>query len=210
MTDYLWEPLTPHEVQATFAPLGVDWWIAGGIAIDLFVGRKTHDHGDIDVATLRRDVLRLAPLLRAWDVCIAHDGALMPWDGAELTPEQHQFWVRRRGAEAWAFEILLEYTDGDELVYRRDARARAALTMVGMRTQDGIPYLAPEICLLYKSATGAGGTMVARNEADFGVTLPLLDDRARAWLRDTLAVLDAEHRWLQRLSARPNGAAGAS
>ncbi len=198
MTDYLWEPLTPLEVQAAFAPLGIDWWIAGGVAIDLFVGRKTREHGDIDVAALRRDVLRLKPLLDAWDVCVAHDGALTPWEGSELVADQHQFWVRRRGAEPWSFEILLEYTDGNDLVYRRDPRLRAPLKAIGHRTPDGIPYLAPEICLLYKSMRTIPDP-AERNEADFEVALPSLDDRARASLRDALTILDADHPWIQRL-----------
>ena len=199
MTDYVWQPLTPHEVQATFAPLGIDWWIAGGVAIDLFVGRKTREHGDIDVAALRRDVVKLRALLDAWDVCIAHQGVLTPWDGADLTPEQHQFWVRRRGAEAWSFEILLEATDGNDLVYRRDARVRAPLTAICRRTPDGISYLAPEICLLYKSTATDAARYTARNFADFDVALPVLNGFARAWLREALNIINPEHPWIPRL-----------
>lgn len=199
MADFLWEPLTPSEVRAAFAPLGIQWWIAGGVGIDLFIGRKTREHGDIDVAVLRRDELGLRPLLDAWDVCIAHDGSLTPWDGGELAEEQHQFWVRRRGAKAWAFEILLEQTEGDELLYRRDPRVRAPLATIGRCTRDGIPYLAPEICLLYKSHATDAARYTARNNTDFEVALPVLDEAARAWLRAALVVINPAHAWISRL-----------
>ena len=94
MSDDVWNPLSPQQSAEVFDPLGIAWWIAGGIAIDMFVGRTTREHGDIDVAVLRHDTLALAPLLTEWDVCIAHDGKLIPWSGETLPPDMHQFWVR--------------------------------------------------------------------------------------------------------------------
>jgi hypothetical protein len=199
VTDYIWHPLTPSEAQAVFAPLAIDWWIAGGVAIDLFVGRTTRAHGDVDVAVLRRDVLRLAPLLAEWDVCIAHSGGLTPWDGTELAPEHHQFWARRPWADAWSYEILLEHTESNDWLYRRDTRVRMPLARIGRRTSDGLPYLAPEVCLLYKSPPVTVGDVAERNAADFDVASPLLDERARTWLRDALPVASPGHPWVARL-----------
>ena len=50
-----WQPWHPREVAAFFAELDAPWWIAGGWAIDLFLGRQTREHEDIDVQILRRD-----------------------------------------------------------------------------------------------------------------------------------------------------------
>ena len=196
MTDYVWDPVLPREVAAVFSPLGIDWWIAGGVAIDLFAGRTTREHGDIDVAILRRDVAYLRPLVDSWEIRIAHDGALTPWRGEQLTPQQHQFWVRRPGVEPWSFEILLEATDGANWIYRRDDRIRRSVDTIGRRTRDGLPYLAPEICLLYKSPLPL---TIDRNNADFETASPLLDEAARAWLRTALTTLSPEHPWLERL-----------
>jgi hypothetical protein len=199
VSEYMWEPLTPGELQAVYASVDVQWWVAGGVALDLFVGRETRAHSDIDTAVLRRDVQGLAPLRATWDVCIVRDGRLTPWDGGELSEEHHQFWVRRPGAEAWAFEILLEMTDAADWVYRRDARIRRPVASIGRQTDGGISYLAPEIVLLYKSFATDAKRYAARNTTDFGVALPLLDATERRWLREALTVIDDKHPWIPRL-----------
>ena len=63
-----WQPRTPREVATFFAALDVPWWIAGGWAIDLFVGRQTREHEDIDILILRRDQHAVRALLESWDV----------------------------------------------------------------------------------------------------------------------------------------------
>jgi hypothetical protein len=196
MTEYLWNPLTPDEVASVFESLGIQWWVAGGLAIDLFVCHATRDHGDIDVAMLRRDLPAVRPLLGSWDICIAHDGHLTPWNGELIAPEYHQFWARLRGEDAWAFEVLLEVTENDDWIYRRDERIRRPIKEIGRTTPNGLPYLAPEICLLYKSPRGFE---VERNSADFDTALPLMDSVARDWLKTAFAVIDPQHPWLSRL-----------
>jgi hypothetical protein len=58
-------------------------------------------------------------------------------------------------------------------------------------TADGIPYVSPEIALLYK----ANAPEIERNAADFAVTVPLLVE----WLRHAIEKLYAGHPWLERL-----------
>ena len=59
----------------------------------------------------------------------------------------------------------------------------------------GIPFLAPEIALLYKSK-GTG----AKDEADFHRALPLMDAERRAWLRDALLRTMPDHHWISTLA----------
>ena len=109
-----WEALSPNGVTALFAGFDAPWWIAGGWAIDLFLGRQTREHGDIDLAMLRSDQDRLARYLADWDVHVAHDGVLTPWAAGDwLASPRHQFWVRPRPDAGWAFEVLLEDHIGD-------------------------------------------------------------------------------------------------
>ncbi|MGH7622926.1 MAG: nucleotidyltransferase domain-containing protein, partial [Gemmatimonadaceae bacterium] len=194
-----WRPLSVDDAAAVFRPLGVSWWIAGGWAIDLFAGRQTRDHGDIDIAMLRDDARALGALAAEFDIVIAYDGALTPWDGGALVEPYHQFWARRRGDDAWAFEVLLERQDGDAWIYRRDARITRPLASFGRTARDGLPCVAPEIALLYKSTTSATSG-IERNAADFRVAAPLLDADARRWLRDAIALIDPPHPWPAVLS----------
>lgn len=195
---FIWEPITVLEAVGIFESLDIPWWVAGGEAIDLFVGRATRLHGDIDLAVLRRDTHQLRTLRNNWDVHIAHNGELIAWDGGPLADDMHQFWVRHYGAEAWAFEVLLEYTDGDDWLFRRDHRVRRAIATIGRQTPSGVPFLAPEICLLYK----ARHTDVERNALDFEVAVSLLDDQSQQWLAASLQVAAPGHPWIERLGER--------
>lgn len=44
--------VTPDEGAAILPGMGAPWWVAGGWAIDLFIGAQTRPHGDLDVAML--------------------------------------------------------------------------------------------------------------------------------------------------------------
>lgn len=61
-----WCPLTPGEVAERLGAFNGPWWIAGGWAIDLFLGRQTRPHGDTDVLVLRCDQLALQQVLEGW------------------------------------------------------------------------------------------------------------------------------------------------
>ncbi|MBN2056375.1 hypothetical protein JW905_15740 [bacterium] len=54
-------------------------WLAGGWALDLFLGRRTRDHGDTDVLVVRRHQSGLWRHLRDWNLFKAVRGELLPW-----------------------------------------------------------------------------------------------------------------------------------
>jgi hypothetical protein len=49
-------------VAALLAGIDSPWWIAGGWALDLFIGDQTRAHEDLDVGILRRDVIDVLTL----------------------------------------------------------------------------------------------------------------------------------------------------
>jgi Aminoglycoside-2''-adenylyltransferase len=192
-----WERLRPDDVAALLADLDAPWWIAGGWALDLFLDAETRTHGDIDVAVLRRDQLALHRLLSRWDLRYATpEHTLEPWDGQLLAPPVHGVWARRspRPGAPWTFEVLLDEHRGDCWVYRRDPAISRALVDLGGR-RNGIPYLRPEVVLLYKSKNPT-----STDEIDFDAVEPRLTGSARSWLRDALTTCAPEHPWLARLA----------
>lgn len=50
-----WKPLSIKEISLLFAGSAFPWWVAGGHAIEQFVGSAFRSHGDVDVLMLRRD-----------------------------------------------------------------------------------------------------------------------------------------------------------
>lgn len=194
-----WDPLTPEQVSERLAGLAAPWWIAGGWALDLFVGRPTRAHGDIEIALFRADAEALRAHLRDWELFVAADGTLTAWSaGTALPPAAHELWARERGHEAWQLEVLFEERSGDRWVYRRHPQIGLRASDVGRRTGAGIPYLRPELQLLYKSKGSR-----AVDESDLIALLPHLDAAQRATLFAWLYTTAPTHRWLERLKQRP-------
>ncbi len=179
------------EVVALLRTTDVPFWIAGGLAIDLFVGRWTRAHEDIDVQIIRGDDRVIATHLPGWDLQLAHDGVLSPW-----TPEhtRNTIWCRDSVDAPWSFELVLADVLDDRWIFRRDPRISQPLAEIGLRTESGIPFVRPEIQLLFKSKNPR-----PRDETDLEVALPLMDTNARRWLRDALAIVDENHLWISRL-----------
>ncbi|HEY4388128.1 MAG TPA: aminoglycoside adenylyltransferase [Ktedonobacteraceae bacterium] len=197
----VWQPWNPHEVSNCFSALTIPWWIAGGWALDLFIGGQTREHDDIDVQVLRRDQQTVRTLFGTWDVEAAQP-AVRPnawpfceWQpGMYLSPEIHDVWCRPKKTAPWALQLMIADTRDEDWIFRRDARIYRAISAIGHRTADGIPYLAPEIQLLYKAKVPR-----PKDEADFARTLPHLNRERRAWLAQALAIVHPGHPWLLAL-----------
>src|SRR5438477_577830 len=111
-----WDPLSPGELAHTLAPVRARWWLAGGWALDLFLGRETRAHDDIDVQILRPDHLRVRSALADWDAhAVDRAGTLRPWPvGEELPPAVHDIWCRRSPADPWASQLMIADTAGGD------------------------------------------------------------------------------------------------
>jgi len=196
-----WQPWRPQEVAWFFAPLASPWWIAGGWAIDLFLGRQTREHEDIDVQVLRRDQQAVRALFGVWDMQAARplprDEAwpFRPWGlDEEVDADIHDIWCRPTPTQPWALQLMLADTRDDMWLFRRMPTVVRPVTTIGCVSGEGIPYLAPEIQLLYK-AKG----LRPKDEADFAHALPALDQERRRWLKSVLADAHPSHPWLSRL-----------
>jgi Aminoglycoside-2''-adenylyltransferase len=198
----IWEPWSPSDVATFFAPLTVPWWIVGGWAIDLFLGRQTREHEDIDVLILRRVQQAVRTLFGAWDMQAAlspprdETWPFRPWRLDEvLDPDIHDVWCRPTPTQPWAFQLMLADTHDDSWFFRRASTITRSIATIGCVNSNGIPYLAPEIQLLYK-AKG----LRPKDEADFAQALPMLTEERRYWLRSALAEAHPDHPWLERLT----------
>lgn len=195
---WAWEPLQPADLAGLLNGLGASWWICGGLALDLYLGRETRRHDDLDVAVLRRDQRALFRHLRGWDFCYATPAhTLEPWDGRHLEPPIHGIWARRsnEASAPWTCEFLLnEHTDPD-WIFRLDEAVTRSLAEVGAE-RGGVPFLRPEIVLLYKASE-----LSPKNEADFAAVRPQLTQTATQWLREALEVINPRHPWVPRLQS---------
>lgn len=82
-----WSPIALPALAELLAGVRQPWWIAGGWAIDLFVGRTTRAHDDVDVQICRDDQLAFQAALATWDLHAADPpGTLRPWRHGEVLP----------------------------------------------------------------------------------------------------------------------------
>lgn len=146
-----WQALSVEDVAALLEGLAARWWVAGGWAIDLFLGTTTRQHQDVEVAVLRPDQLAAQAHLDGWDLRVAHN--------------------------------------------RRNPAVRLPLDALGRSTPGGIPYLRPEVILLYKAKQPR-----AADEQDARAVIPRLSSTQRAWLAEAIAQDMPNHHWLQLLA----------
>ncbi len=161
-----WEPLSLEDVKKMLASVAAPWWIAGGRALDMFVGHETRTHVDIDVAVLRRDQQAFREALGKWDVQIAHDGAFIPWKrGDTITdPDHHEIWARETPDGPWRIELLFEESDGSRWMYRRNPSIGLNVADLGRRDAYGIQFLRPEVVLVWHPVPPTGGRAAVQVE----------------------------------------------
>ncbi len=189
-----WEPLELASVVEAFAPARFRWWISGGHALDLHLGRTWRYHEDTDVGVVRRDLGALHSLLSDWDLHVAAAGHLTPWHGEPLDAGRHQnnVWCRRAPGRPWALDVTIGEGSNDSWTYRRDPSVQVPWPLAVLHTTDGVPYLSPELQLLYKSKGRR-----PKDDVDAAEVVPDLDDRQRELLS---RLLEPDHAW-QRLLA---------
>ena len=187
-----WAPLSPEEGARLFSDCTAAWWVAGGWAIDLLVGGQGRPHGDLDVLVLRPEQHVVRSYLKAWDVHAADPpGSLRPWPIAELLPPSvHDIWCRRGPSAPWSFQLMIDVVDRDEWLFRRDHRIRRPVSsLFGRASRPGLPVLAPEVQLLYKSGSpGAKDAPRDKDAYDLARALPHLALDERNWLLEALRV----------------------
>lgn len=192
-----WDPMMPEQVADLLRGISIPWWISGGWAIDLFLGRQTRPHGDTDVLILRKDQSALQEVLGGWDLHKTNQPGLKPWPSGEfLRPGVNDVWCRRTPDFPWCLQVMLMDTEGESWVFRRDPTICGAIATLGRTTDSGIPYLSPEIQLLYK----ARPQTLDKDDLDFRQCVLSLEPEARQWLLSCLRRrLAGDHDWVRML-----------
>jgi hypothetical protein len=178
---------------------GVPWWIAGGWAVDLFLGRQTREHGDTDVLIRRDDQLAVQEHLTSQGLLLykTQQPGLEPWPPGEfLARPFDDIWCRWTPATPWVLQLMLLCTEGDQWVFKRDPAIRGPLDALDRHTAAGVPYLSPQVQLLYK----AQPETPAKDQADFDLAIPRLQPQEQKWLLDQLQKRFADgHPWIGQL-----------
>jgi hypothetical protein len=191
-----WAPRSLSEIAQRLSDLDGGWCVAGGWALDVWRGRQTRVHEDIEDCCL---AMRLAGCRIQTDLLSTFGGGL---EGAtRRTPERgriaHEYrpsLAGGRSGNVWRLEVLLEPGDSETWVFRRNHDVRRARPRMVSVSAKGVPYLKPERVFLYKAKAQR-----SKDDADFRENVGLMTREAREWLREALLRVHPGHPWIEAL-----------
>ena len=188
-----WKAWSPDMLQARLE--GLDWYVAGGWALDLWHGRQTRTHDDLEFV-VRPDQLETArTALRDLEFFVANTGTLTHLPvGTPAPSDIWQFWGADLPARCWRVDMMVERGTKDLWVYKRDPGFTLPRTAAVRRDRAGVPYLAPAIVLLFKAKNTRD-----KDRRDFQAALPHLAPSERSDLRGWLEALHPGHEWIAAL-----------
>jgi len=200
--------------------IGVDYAICGGFAIELFLGREIRSHGDIDVSLYwnERDKTVLYMLQAGWQIYEMCGGGMAHRITSvyDQRREKRNLFCMKEGCALVKLSALREinmfavdfdhsgqkkldfieflFNDKTEagFSYARNPQITRPLAQA-IQSREGVPYLAPELVLLYKSTDIAReGYRQDFDEARGHMTREQLD-----WLQNALRVMNPlGHPWM--------------
>jgi uncharacterized protein YbdZ (MbtH family) len=199
---------------------GRPWALAGGWAVDAWVGHQTREHGDVDIVVSHEDQHTLFEHLSGWNM-VAHDPPIAGggsntdrWDGRSLTLPAH---IHARPSDAeipdgWPvagapldgrnLEVILDRREGDDWWLHDDPRVNIAADQYIRVSPVGLPTLSPEVVLFFKATAYPADARFPRalDERDFLALCGRLRAQERQWLRGALTAYRPGHGWLGHIA----------
>ena len=209
-----------HLLNDYLREIEIDYAICGGCAIDLFIGKKTRPHKDLDVAVYWEDRDKIVHYMieDRWilfEPCgndylhkinsISEQKSVKTniWCVRYNNPhykffeyDKEKFKVNFDGSEQIKLnfiEYLFNYHDNEYFIYASNYSIKREYHKAILKNDD-IFYLAPELVLLYKSTAINNPDY----QHDFQNTLPKMNEDQISWLKNALLLMfPGGHEWLQ-------------
>lgn len=193
-----WQAWQPADVAVLLADVTTPWYVAGGWALDLCRGEQTREHNDLEVAVPAAEFGDVRRALAGYEFEAVGDGRLWPVDSPAFA-RTFQTWLSepdpaRPGGRVYRLDVFREPAARGHWMCRCDEQIKLPYPRVIRHSPSGIPYLAPELALLFKARHPQ-----LKDEADFAGIVPLLTAQARGWLRRTLGRVHPDHPWIESL-----------
>lgn len=166
-----------EKINSLFEPLNIQWGFGGGWALDLFIGRQSREHSDVDIVVLTQDLpIIYEKLSDEFIFYKAAEGRLQYWSGEPLTPN-YSIWVAESDSTPFVFKMVLIECSNEEWFYKRNKDIKGPLDQ--LFGEGEYPYLSPEIVLLYKMEATV---LREKDMEDYNRTYLKLTVRQQTWL----------------------------
>lgn len=189
----------------------IPWAICGGFALDLFLEKDIRTHSDIDICVFEKDRDKILHymLQNNWIVYeFRGQGKVRPLDVALSSETGRNLMCTNGECDIVKFypcedenllyyeffhtgikefnylEFLFNTTNEDYFVFDKNRGIKREISKA-ILFNNGIPYLAPEIVLLYKSSRSEN----TEYHYDFEQTHLHMDDEQKMWFSQSLDVL---------------------
>lgn len=224
MMAYNWDKMNTEftliqELSRFLAPVDIPWFVSGGWAIDVHLGRVTRARGDLDISIPHADRLACIEffLSQGWQVEGKLGGGFKTIQAlSDYEDAIHYFWSFPKGAdfigefkdeggnrridyrrdtqaELDYIEVFFDRIENGYFIYRREPGIKRRQAQAILE-KEGVRYLAPEVVLLFKSTH-----LSEKNHRDLNVVRDSLDQHARAWLVDAMwRIYEDSHPWLAK------------
>ncbi|WP_086661878.1 nucleotidyltransferase domain-containing protein [Lentzea kentuckyensis] len=192
------EAWRPEEVARRLEGVRTPWYVAAGWALDLFRGEQTRPHGDLEIAVPAAGFAEIRDRFPGFAFDVASAGLVWFDARADVLATTHQTWLRDPATGHYLCDVFREPHDDGLWICRRDEDLRLPYDVIIERTAAGIPYLVPELVLLFK----AKGVR-PKDQQDFDGVVRLLGPRRRRLLAEWLERVHPGHSWLDELEAMP-------
>lgn len=187
-------PNTLKYAYSVFSDFKEPWFIAGGWAIDLAIGRVTREHGDIDICIFRESLPQFLNYFKEWkiEVCVPGTSQRLICESVEdVKAPRHELHVIKRDNN---IEVLLNEKQGNNVVFRRDTSIVLPIETFTCRTKEKIPFVHPAWQLLFKAKYAK-----EEDQHDFNAVVKILSKHERKWLYQALSLHQPESEWLREL-----------
>ncbi len=197
-----------------------DYAFCGGYAIDLFLGRQTRKHRDIDILAYWED--RDSIIEYMWSLGFEVYEMIGGGQTHRITDVNKQMKVKRniiavnncdfvwieptKSSDIFNIDFLpaeqtepnfIEFLFNDktenDFLYARNHHVKRSLDKAILYNYE-IPYLAPEICLLYKSTD----TDRVGYQSDYDSAIKAINCEQKDWLNNSLKFMfPSGHQWIE-------------
>ena len=196
----------------------IKWAVCGGFALDLFLEKEIRRHSDIDICVFEKDRDKILHymLQNDWNVYeFRGQGKVRPLNSALSSECGRNLMCTKDNCDIVKFypcddadllwyeffhtgiekldylEFLFNTADNEYFIFSEEKGIKRKLSDA-ILFKNNIPYLAPEIVLLYKSSRSDN----IEYNYDFEQTYSHMNDEQKAWFDNNLNVLYPEgHMW---------------
>lgn len=208
------------DVNALLFSKGFDYSICGGYAIDLFLNKETRRHSDIDISAYWQDRDNIILYMQSsgfhvYEMCGGNTAHHITDINNQIRAKRNIFCFKEdckliklipqneadmyyidfdhSGQTELDFvEFLFNHRSADSFLYARNKVISLSLDRA-ILYNNGIPYLAPELVLLYKSTD----TEREGYQSDFDLAMEKMSEEQTQWLKTALKTMNPSgHKWL--------------